>query len=66
MTKLNVPDMSCGHCKMAVEKAIHAIDATAEVTVDLDQKTVSFPDALNQPAVLAALQAAGYPASPAG
>jgi len=66
MTKLNVPDMSCGHCKTAVEKAIHQLDAGAEVNVDLDAKTVVVPDGLNQTAVLAALQTVGYPASIVG
>ena len=33
--RLSVPDMSCGHCKAAVERAIAEKDATASVTVDL-------------------------------
>jgi len=61
--KLNVPDMSCGHCKSAVEKSIHALDAAAEVIVDLNAKTVALPDTLDLSAVLAALDTAGYPAS---
>ncbi|MHA1544833.1 MAG: heavy-metal-associated domain-containing protein, partial [Alphaproteobacteria bacterium] len=41
MTKLNVPEMSCGHCKAAIEKAVAGIDADARVTVDLENRTVS-------------------------
>lgn len=35
MTKLNVPGMSCGHCKAAVEKAVAGVDPGAHVDVDL-------------------------------
>ena len=66
MTKLNVPDMSCGHCKAAVEKAIHGLDATASVAVDLEHRTVTVDDRLDLSAVQAALSAQGYPSSPAG
>ena len=62
MTKYNVPDMSCGHCKAAVEKAIEGIGASA--AVDLDAKTVEVSGASEQ-AVIEALKAEGYPATPA-
>jgi len=62
MTTFSVPDMSCGHCKAAVENAIHAIDAKAQITVDLTAKTVGVADGPGVEAVLAALQTAGYPA----
>lgn len=62
MILLNVPDMSCGHCKSAVENAIKAVDSTAEVTVDVDTKTVRIPENIDTNAVLAAMKNAGYPA----
>ena len=40
MTKFNVPDMSCGHCKRAVEDAIASVDAGATVRVDLETRKV--------------------------
>lgn len=63
MTRYNVPDMSCGHCKAAVEKAIQGIGASAEV--DLDSKTVEVSGAASEQAVIEALKAEGYPATPA-
>ena len=63
MTKLNIPEMSCGHCKMAVEKAVHGLSADAKVEVDLTAKTVNVPDSLDLDQVLAALKTAGYPAT---
>ena len=65
MTTLNVPDMSCGHCKAAIEKALHGLDATAEIKVDLDSKTVEVPDSLPLDKVQAALKAEGYDSTPA-
>lgn len=63
--KLNVPDMTCGHCKAAVEKAIAALDASADVRVDLTGRTVEVTTTAAETAVIAALKAEGYPATPA-
>lgn len=63
---LNVPDMSCGHCKAAVEKAIAGTDAAAAVVVDLPAHRVEVTTAAAPAAILAALDAAGYPATVAG
>ena len=43
----NVPDISCNHCKMAVEKAVSALDGVKQVDVDVAEKavTVDFDDA---------------------
>jgi copper chaperone len=37
---LNVPTVSCNHCKMAIEKAVGALDGV-KVDVDVAEKTVS-------------------------
>ncbi|MBV1897656.1 MAG: cation transporter, partial [Rhodobacteraceae bacterium] len=29
MTKFSVPQMSCGHCKSSIEKAVASVDADA-------------------------------------
>lgn len=54
----NVPDMSCGHCKAAVEKAI--ADAGGRAQVDLEQKRVQVDgieaDRAQQAIVLAGFQ----------
>lgn len=63
MTRFLVPDMSCGHCKAAVENAVRTLDAEARVDVDLDAKTVEIGTSKGEADVLAALEAAGFPAS---
>jgi len=64
MTTLKVPDMTCGHCKAAVESAIHGLDAAAAVAVDLATHTVRIETAkVPTAAILAALNEAGYPAT---
>ncbi len=63
MTKLNVPDMSCGHCKVAIEKAVAGVDADARVSVDLENRTVSIESAAADAALIDALKAGGYEAT---
>ena len=65
MTKLNVPDMTCGHCKAAVEKAVAGVDAFAKVAVDLDTRTVEIDSNADLAAILAALKEEGYEATKA-
>lgn len=63
MTKLNVPDMSCGHCKAAVEKAVAGVDANASVNVDLEKRTVSIDSQVTDAALIDALKEGGYEAT---
>ncbi len=44
---LNVPSVSCNHCKMAIEKAVAAMGGVDQVEVDVAEKTVTvdFDDA---------------------
>jgi len=65
MTKLNIPDMTCGHCKAAVEKAVASVDACAKVAVDLDTRTVEIDSSADLAAILAALKEEGYEATQA-
>lgn len=61
--KLNIPDMSCGHCKATVEKTIVDLDDKADVIVDLDKRTAEVSTTLPADAILNALAAEGYPAT---
>jgi copper chaperone len=56
-----VPDMSCGHCKMRIEKALAASGLTAGVSVDLSSKTVAVDSDSDRASLAAVLSAAGYP-----
>ncbi len=63
MTKLNVPEMSCGHCKAAIETAVAGVDADARVSVDLENRTVSIESSIADAALIDALKAGGYEAT---
>lgn len=60
MTRFNVPEMSCGHCTAAIEKAVKAVDASAEIDCDLSDRTVTITSALAAEALQAAILDAGY------
>ncbi len=60
MQKFNVPDMSCGHCKAAIQKAISAADTTAKLSFDMDARVVEITSALSSSEVSDLLKAEGY------
>ena len=60
---LNVPDISCGHCKTSIEGAVGGLDGvdTVEVTIDARTVDVSFDDAsVDQAAIVDAIESVGY------
>jgi copper chaperone len=63
MTTLSLPDMSCGHCKAAVEAALGAVPGVTAVEVDLATHLATVSGSAEAPALLAAAKAAGYPAT---
>ncbi len=63
MTRFTVPDMSCGHCTAAIEKAIRQADAEARVTCDLADHSVSIDSTLPPEALRSAISDAGYEAT---
>ena len=64
MTKLSIPDMTCGHCKAAVEKAVASVDPAAKVEVDLQAHEAEIQTDADLQAILAALKEEGYEAKP--
>lgn len=60
---LSIPDMSCGHCKAAVEAAILKLDPRADVQVDLPARRATVATTQPLEAVVHALDAVGFPAS---
>lgn len=60
MTKIHIPDMSCGHCKASVEAALQPF--ASAVAVDLGARDVTLTGAKDMTAALAALGAIGFPA----
>lgn len=61
--QLSVPDMTCGHCKASVEKAVTALDDDAELDFDMETREVEIDSTASKSAILSALDAAGYPAA---
>lgn len=59
-----VPGMHCGHCERAVREEIAAVAGVSAVEVDLEAKLVTVSgDALDDRALRAAIEAAGYEAA---
>ncbi|MCL7411311.1 MAG: copper ion binding protein [Methanosarcinaceae archaeon] len=62
---IKVEGMSCGHCQMAVNKAISGVDGVSKVDVDLKdgKATVDYDEGkTNTDAIKAAVVEAGYKA----
>lgn len=60
--KIDIPDMTCGHCKASVEGAVARAAPGATVTVDLAAKSAVVEGAASPEAVLEAVRAAGFDA----
>lgn len=60
---LNVPEISCGHCKESIEGAVGALDGVSSVTVDIEPRLVNleFDSAVvSLDQIKAAIEAVGY------
>ena len=61
---LDVPQVSCNHCKMAIEAALRGLSGVIAVEVEVPNKTVSVrfdADALTLQSVKRAIEEEGYP-----
>ena len=56
----DVPDISCDHCKRAIEEAVSAVSEVASVVVTVDRRVVEVAGVASDDAVIAAIQLAGY------
>ncbi|MEA2001763.1 MAG: cation transporter [Actinomycetota bacterium] len=60
---LNVPDISCGHCKMSIEGAVNELSGIESAVVDIEARTVAiaFDDAAQTlETVVNAIEEQGY------
>lgn len=58
---LTVPGMTCGHCKMSVEREVGKLAGVGSVNVDLDNKLVTVSgDHLDRAEIVAAIDEAGF------
>ncbi len=62
MKSIKVKGMSCGHCVMAVTKALNALDGIRDVQVDLKTATAMYDETkpVDAAVVAAAIKKAGY------
>ncbi len=65
MIALTIPKIRCGGCVASVEKAIHAVDPSAQVVADIEARRVEVTTQADRQALATALDAAGYPAEAA-
>jgi len=65
MIALTIPKIRCGGCVASVEKAIQAVDASAQITADIEARRVEVTTSADRQTLLTALDAAGYPAEAA-
>ncbi len=62
--QLDVPTVHCRSCKLNIEESLEEVSGVASSEVDVDAKQVQItfdPDQVDAPAVIAAIEAAGYP-----
>jgi copper ion binding protein len=62
-TTLNVPDISCQHCKQSIEGAVGTLAGVGEVTVHVPERTVELafdPAQVSLESIVAAIEGQGY------
>ncbi len=57
---IKVPDMTCDHCKMTIEKSLRELSEVQEVQVDLPQKIVKISGNTEVNQVINAIRSVGY------
>ena len=57
---LKIEGMSCGHCKMSVEKALQAIAGVVSVNVSLEKKEAIVTGTAEKAAIVAAIENIGF------
>lgn len=60
----SVPDISCGHCKSAIESEVGALADVATVLVNVEARTVTVDGEASDEAIHAAIDEAGYEVAP--
>ena len=57
---LKVPDMTCDHCKMTIEKALTLVSGVDQVRIKLPEKVVNVSGKIEVNSVVDAIRKAGY------
>jgi len=59
---IKVPDMTCDHCKMTIEKVLRDVSGVSEVQVTLQEHRVRISGNAEINRIINAIQSAGYTA----
>lgn len=62
-TTLRIEGMTCGHCKISVEKALKAVPGVTGATVDLTKKEALVTGSAERKQLVVAVEDAGYTVS---
>lgn len=65
MTKLAIPDMSCGHCRASIEAALRPLPGVTAIAFDAEQRTATIEGSAPVGLLLKTLDEIGFPAQPA-
>jgi copper chaperone len=63
MLELHIPDMSCGHCRKAIQNAVEGVDQSASVEFDMEPRHATVKSNTDAAILIKALAEAGYPAT---
>lgn len=60
--KLDVPDISCDHCKMSIEGAVKDLSGVSNVSVTVADRSVdvSFDDSVTEDQIVSVIEEQGY------
>lgn len=61
--EFHVPDMTCNHCKMRIEKAVSSLNDIESVNIILDKKLVIVEGDAPEKDIRQAIQNSGYSVS---
>ncbi|ACM01068.1 heavy-metal-associated domain-containing protein [Cereibacter sphaeroides] len=62
MTKLSIPDMSCGHCRASIEGALAPLPGFEGIRFNSDSRTAEIDGTVSERTLLSALDSIGFPA----
>lgn len=63
-TTLHIPDMSCGHCRASITEALTPLPGVEAIRFDAEARRATITGSAETPALIAELDAIGFPASP--
>ena len=58
--RFSVPEMSCGHCKSAIETAVKTVDPVAKIDFDMENRIVEIESGVDDVSLQSAISTAGY------